>query len=213
MCVCACVCRWIQLCFFSGRFEARGVAAPRGLGSAVNGSTPSSATNLTWIFNLFGWIRITSCQLFQIFQTEDQRSMQESKNAMYLQGTCSHTLGYMKIFILSFGLSFFCHLNLSFFFVLSFAPVICLSCFVIFHWFPSCFDDFTVFLWLFNGFLWFSSIVDLFSLFFPWTSAFFVHGFVDPMLEIQTTFRKKTMNMIRKWQTNDRKNAKTHSFF
>jgi hypothetical protein len=52
-----------------------------------------------------------------------------------------------------------------------------------------------------------------FLYFFPWTSAFFVHGFVDPMLEIQTTFRKKTMNMIRKWQTNDRQNAKTHSFF
>ena len=44
-----------------------------------------------------------------------------------LEGTCSHTLGYMKIIILSFALSFFCHLLLSFFFVLSFVPVIFLS--------------------------------------------------------------------------------------
>ena len=48
---------------------------------------------------------------------------------VWLEGTCSHTLGYMKIIILSFALSFFCHLLLSFFFVLSFVPVIFLSFF------------------------------------------------------------------------------------
>ena len=48
---------------------------------------------------------------------------------IHLEGTCSHTLGYMKIIILSFALSFFCHLLLSFFFVLSFVPVIFLSFF------------------------------------------------------------------------------------
>ena len=40
-----------------------------------------------------------------------------------LEGTCSHTLGYMNIFILPFALSFFCHLILSFFLVLSFVHV------------------------------------------------------------------------------------------
>ena len=38
-----------------------------------------------------------------------------------LEGTCSHTLGYMKIIILSFAWSCFCHLLLSFFV----GPVIC----------------------------------------------------------------------------------------
>ena len=73
---------------------------------------------------------------------------------IHLEGTCSHTLGYMKIIILSFALSFFCHLLLSFFLschlsltffchffvifllffvlVLSLVPVIFLSFFVIF---------------------------------------------------------------------------------
>ena len=77
----------------------------------------------------------------------------KAEKLLALEGTCSHTLGYMKIFILPFALSFFCHLILSFF-----GPVICpchflpFVChvfgifFAIFHCLPSCFDDFTVFL-------------------------------------------------------------------
>ena len=40
-------------------------------------------------------------------------------------------------------------------------------CFVIFHWCPSCFDDFTMFLLCFNCFLWFSPI-------FHWFSSLFI---------------------------------------
>jgi hypothetical protein len=42
--------------------------------------------------------------------------------------------------------------------------------FAIFHCLPSCFDDFTVFLWFFNGVLWFSSIFGWFSSLFHWFS-------------------------------------------
>ena len=90
-----------------------------------------------------------------------------------LEGTCSHTLGYMKIIILSFALSFFCHLLLSFFLschlslsffrhfflffvlVLSLVPVIFLS---FFYHFPI----------IFYNFWWFSLIVRFFSNFLAW---------------------------------------------
>ena len=96
---------------------------------------------------------------------------------IHLEGTCSHTLGYMKIIILSFALSFFCHLLLSFFFVLSFVPVIFLSFFCCFL-FWSCplslsfFCHFLSFFYhfpiIFYNFWWFSSIVRIFSNFLAW---------------------------------------------
>ena len=76
-----------------------------------------------------------------------------------LEGTCSHTLGYMKIIILSFALSFFCHLLLSFFFVLSFVPVIFLSFFCCFL-FWSCPLSLSFFCHFSIIFLSFSTIFD-----------------------------------------------------
>jgi hypothetical protein len=151
-----------------------------------------------------------------------------------LEGTCSPTLEYMDIFILSFGLSFFCHWILSFF-----GPVICpchlfvfvfviFVIFVIFHWFPSCFDDFTMFLLSFNCYLWFSPIFHWFSslfigflslfngfLSFSWIVQLFSWFFIGLPQNCQwicwcharkskILILDKSMNMIRQWQKNDR---------